>query len=266
MLAGDTSPVTRSTVTTWLRFVYSRLGATKERYDPEHLDLETKALLVFSDAVGTRPGLVAATAERLVAKPGFSLRVQAQAAAKTVAVRLDLGRMYYGVSSPGAGIRKALHSISREVKGDEGGERRPNTGWAPFTNDEWASFSTAVCLELEDWLHVAFSLELLPLGRALLRFVQAQAIVKPAASLLGAGIVSIFTERVLRSIPPRLLAEAFVRDSLVPDSSRKAQVRKAVSAAGLAPAEETDQATRAVFSAVVQATVSALASAKRPRQ
>lgn len=206
VLEGHNAPVGVDVVRMWLGIVYTRLGSTAAPGCwPTRLNEEARALLLFADAVGSCPSLMQEVAQRLVTPsaarpPTLFMDVDG----RVHSLELLGGRTYYCDE----GGRAMWFTTT-----DSGTERGPVTTLGAWPEGRKATATAA----LEGWLYLACRLELLPLARALMRFVQAQAALRTSASLLlfSSGSGSIFSARVLEHAPREVLVETLVQHHLL---------------------------------------------------
>lgn len=259
VVEGDATPVSVDVVTRWLRLIYSRYSNSLEQADswPTRLDADTRALLLFADAVGTRRGVVQQAAQRLVQPVGT-----AGTAAPTLC--MDVGGPLREMELLGRTYCLSRSAPSRPVDGISYFATSGN-GAPQFTynvcNGEPGPLKAHVTEAVEAWLYLACRLELMPLARLLLRWVRAQAAVAENTSLLlygdGGGV---FSPRVVAHLPRELLLRSFLEGHLLVGADKE----QAVAAAEAAKIAATAAARTADGSRVVEGVLRAARGLQRP--
>lgn len=208
VLQGANAPVDAEVVRRWLAIFYGHLDkALAVDCWPTRLDEPLRALLLFADAAGTRRAVMQEVAQRL--------------ADGTLADGVPL--LYMDVDEPLKRVDVLGGRVFYHYNGDI---------WC-FTKTQNAlgivcpvqllgPLKTSITTATEGWLYLACRLELLPLVRVLMGWVQVQAALAAESTLLlWDGAHCAVSARVLPNLPLELLRQAFLEKLLLLDGGRR---------------------------------------------
>lgn len=209
VLQDEAAPVSVDVVKRWLRIVYSRINSSLTADWPERLDGATRALLLFADAVGTRHAVMQDIGQRLTARPPAGPPTFCLDVSDGLEGPLELQLL----GAPGGGVH-----ILMQVGEVDGrlwlchADKKENSsvrysGFLP-------SVKALITKDVEEWLYLSCRLEMLPLARVLLHFVEVQAALVEVRSVLQWEDGGVFSPRVVAHMPRQLLLQGFLERHL----------------------------------------------------